>query len=190
VALLQIRLFGDPVLKERSAPVTVFDATLARFGDDLLDTMRAAPGVGLAAPQVGVLKRVFAYDVGVDEETGEHPFGVLVNPVITRREGEQTGEEGCLSFPGIYYECSRAMEVTVSAVDVRGQPLEVHGEGLLARVLQHEADHLDGVLFIERLSRGDRRRALKQWREREFDLEVRGAEPHVHRAATTRTKAL
>ena len=190
MALLQIRLFGDPVLKERSAPVTVFDATLARFGDDLLETMRAAPGVGLAAPQVGVLKRVFAFDVGVDEDTGEHPFGVAVNPVITHREGEQLGEEGCLSFPGIYFECSRAMEVTVAAQDVRGQPLELHGQGLLARVFQHEIDHLDGVLFIERLSRGDRKRALKQWREREFDLEVRGAEPHLHRSQATRTKAL
>jgi len=186
VALLDIRLYGDPVLKEVSAPVTRFDAELARFGADLLETLRAAHGAGLAAPQVGVLKRMFAYDIPPDEETGEHPFGVLVNPVITRREGEQTGDEGCLSFPGLYYECTRAMAVTVAANDVRGQRLELDGEGLLARCFQHEIDHLDGVLFIERLSRGDRRRALKQWRERELDLELRGAEPHLHRSEISR----
>ena len=186
MALLEIRLYGDPVLKQVSAPVTRFDAELARFGDDLLETMRDAHGAGLAAPQVGVLKRMFAYDVGVDEETGEHPFGVLVNPVITRWEGEQDGEEGCLSFPGLYYECTRAMAVTVAANDVRGQRLELDGEGLLARCIQHEIDHLDGVLFIERLSRGDRKRALKQWREREFDLEFQGIEPHLHRSEITK----
>jgi len=182
VALLEIRLFGDPVLKERAAPVTEFGAELARFGDDLLETMRTAAGVGLAAPQVGVLKRVFSYDVGVDEETGEHPFGVLVNPVITRRAGEQDGEEGCLSLPGIYYDCVRAMEVTVAARDVYGTPVTLEGSGLLARVFQHETDHLDGVLFLERLSRGDRKRALKQWRERDLDLEAPGVAPHVHRS--------
>ena len=121
MAVLEIRLYGDPVLNQRSDPVTRFDAELARFGDDLLETLRAAHGAGLAAPQVGVLKRMFAYDIPPDEETGEHPFGVLVNPVITRWEGEQEGEEGCLSFPGIYYACKRAMAVTVAAVDVRGQ---------------------------------------------------------------------
>ena len=182
MALLEIRLFGDPVLTQTSAPVTRFDAELARFGDDLLETLRYAHGAGLAAPQVGVLKRMFAYDIPPDEETGEHPHGVLVNPVITRWEGEQDGEEGCLSFPGLYYACKRAMEVTVDAVDVRGQPLQVEGDGLLARCMQHEIDHLDGVLFIERMSRGDRKRALKQWHEREFDLEFEGIAPHLHRS--------
>jgi peptide deformylase len=180
VAVLEIRLFGDPVLKQRSDPVTRFDAELARFGDDLLETLRAAHGAGLAAPQVGVLKRMFAYDIPPDEETGEHPFGVLVNPVITRWEGEQDGEEGCLSFPGLYYACRRAMTVTVTAVDVGGQELTVDGDGLLARCMQHEIDHLDGVLFIERLSRGDRKRALKAWRERELDLELGAIAPHLH----------
>ena len=186
MAVLEIRLFGDPVLTQRSDPVSRFDAELARFGDDLLETLRAAHGVGLAAPQVGVLKRMFAYDIPADEETGEHPFGVLVNPVITRWEGEQDGEEGCLSFPGLYYACTRAMAVTATAVDVRGRPVEVEGEGLLARCIQHEIDHLDGVLFIDRLSRGDRKRALRQWREREFDLEFQGIEPHLHRSEITK----
>jgi peptide deformylase len=182
VAVLEIRLFGDPVLKQHSDPVTRFDAELIRFGDDLLETLRAAHGAGLAAPQVGVLKRMFAYDIPPDEETGEHPHGVLVNPVITRWEGE---EEGCLSFPGLYYACKRAMAVTVAAQDVRGQALEVAGDGLLARCMQHEIDHLDGVLFIERLSRGDRKRALKQWRERELDLELGDIAPHLHRSELT-----
>jgi peptide deformylase len=183
VAILDIRLYGDPVLKERSAPVTVFDAWLRRFGDDLLETMRAAAGAGLAAPQVGVLKRVFAYDLGEDPETGERgPYGVLVNPVITRAEGEQVGDEGCLSFPGLYYECARAMEVDLTALDVTGSPLAVTGTGMAARCFQHEIDHLDGVLFIERLPRGERKRALRAWREREFDLEHGDAAPHLHRS--------
>ena len=186
MGVLEIRLYGDPVLTEVSAPVTRFDAELVRFGDDLLETLRDAHGAGLAAPQVGVLKRMFAYDIPPDEETGEHPFGVLVNPVITRWEGEQDGEEGCLSFPGLYYACKRAMAVTATAVDVRGRPVEVEGEGLLARCIQHEIDHLDGVLFIDRLSRGDRKRALRQWREREFDLEFQGIEPHLHRSEITK----
>jgi peptide deformylase len=186
VALLEIRLYGDPVLTEVSAPVNRFDAELARFGADLLETLRAAHGAGLAAPQVGVLKRMFAYDIAADEETGEHPFGVLVNPVVTHREGEQTGDEGCLSFPGLYYECTRALAVTVAAQDVHGQRLELDGEGLLARCFQHEIDHLDGVLFIDRLSRSDRKRALKQWRERELDLELGGAAPHLHRSEISR----
>jgi peptide deformylase len=169
VALLEIRLFGDPVLTQKSDPVTRFDAELARFGDDLLETLRYAHGAGLAAPQVGVLKRMFAYDIPPDEETGEHPFGVLVNPVITRWEGEQDGEEGCLSFPGLYYACKRAMVVTASAVDVRGRPLELTGEGLLARCIQHETDHLDGVLFVDRLDRETRRAAMKAIREAEWN---------------------
>ena len=174
MAILEIRLYGDPVLKERSAPVTVFDRRLARFGDDLLETMRAAHGAGLAAPQVGVLQRVFAYDRGADEETGEHPFGVVVTPRITAAEGEQTGEGGCQSLPGLWYECTRAAAVRVAAQDVSGAPLDLSGEGQLARVFQHEIDHLDGVLFIERLPRGERKKALRAWRERELDLEVRG----------------
>ena len=165
MAVLAIRLFGDPVLTQRSGPVTRFDAELARFGDDLLETLRFAHGAGLAAPQVGVLKRMFAYDIPPDEETGEHPFGVLVNPVITRWEGEQDGEEGCLSFPGLYYACKRAMAVTVAAQDVRGQALQLDGEGLLARCIQHEIDHLDGVLFIDRLSPLKRNMVLRRYRK-------------------------
>jgi peptide deformylase len=183
VALLEIRLFGDPVLRERAAEVTEFDGGLARFGDDLLATMREAHGVGLAAPQVGVLKRVFAYDVPADEEEEtQRAYGVLVNPEIIQREGEQTGLEGCLSFPGLYYDCIRALSVVVAAQDVTGARLQVEGEGTLARVFQHEIDHLDGVLFIDKLSRGDRKRAMREWRERDLSLEAPDARPHVHRS--------
>ena len=184
---LEIRLFGDPVLRERAAEVTEFDAWLARFGDDLLETLHAAHGVGLAAPQVGVLRRVFAYDVPIgDEEGGERVAGVLVNPVIIRQEGEQTGPEGCLSFPGLYYDCTRALEVTVAARDVAGAHLEVTGEGMVARAFQHEIDHLDGVLFIDRLSRADRKRAMREWREQDLALETPGVAPHVHRSDSAR----
>jgi peptide deformylase len=182
VARLEIRLFGDPVLRERAAEVTDFDAWLARFGDDLLETMRDAHGVGLAAPQVGVMRRVLAYDVPIDDEGEERETGVLVNPEITRREGEQTGPEGCLSFPGLYYDCTRSLEVTVDAQDVTGKRLRVDGEGMLARVFQHEIDHLDGVLFIDHLSRADRKRAMREWREGDLTLESPGAAPHVHRS--------
>jgi peptide deformylase len=176
-------MFGDPVLREHAAEVTEFDAWLARFGDDLLETMREAHGVGLAAPQVGVLKRVFAYDVPEDQEEGQaREYGVLVNPSIVQREGEQYGLEGCLSFPGMYYECTRALSVVVAAQDVTGKRLRVEGEGLLARVFQHEIDHLDGVLFIDHLSRADRKRAMREWRERDLGLETPGARPHVHRS--------
>jgi peptide deformylase len=187
VAILEIRLFGDPVLREHAAEVTEFTPWLARFGDDLLDTMRAAYGVGLAAPQVGVLLRLFAYDVplsedGEDGQDAERVSGVLVNPAITARDGEQTGLEGCLSFPGLYYDCTRAHEVTVDAQDVTGKRLEVTGEGMLARVFQHEIDHLDGVLFIDRLARGDRKRAMREWRERDLTLEPPAIRPHLHRS--------
>jgi peptide deformylase len=191
VAILSIRLFGDPVLKQRSAPVTTYDADLARFGDDLMETMRDADGVGLAAPQVGTLKRLFAYDLGADAETGEHPHGVLVNPRITHTEGEQTGEEGCLSLPGLYYDCTRAMAVRVAAQDVTGAAVDLSGEGLLARVFQHEIDHLDGVVFLDRLPRDTRKLALKAWRERELQLESpehpEGAPPHLHRSDLLQT---
>ncbi len=187
MAILEIRLFGDPVLREHAAEVTDFDAWLARFGDDLLGTMRAANGVGLAAPQVGVLLRAFAYDVPVDEDGQVRDSGVLVNPVIAHREGEQTGPEGCLSFPGLYYDCTRSLKVVVDARDVTGRRLRVEGEGLLARVFQHETDHLDGVLFLDRLSRADRKRAMREWRERDLSLEAPGVLPHVHRSDTAQS---
>ena len=168
MAVLEIRLFGDPVLKQRSDPVTRFDAELVRFGDDLLETLRSAYGVGLAAPQVGVLKRMFAYDIPPDEETGEHPFGVLVNPVITRWEGEQDGEEGCLSLPGMSFNTVRALRVVATGMNMHGEPVQIEGSELLARCVQHETDHLDGVLFIDRLDAAARKEAMKTIRQAEW----------------------
>ena len=166
MALLEIRLFGDPVLTQRSGPVTRFDAELARFGDDLLETLQFAHGAGLAAPQVGVLKRMFAYDIPADEETGEHPFGVLVNPVITRWEGEQDGEEGCLSFPGERFPLRRSERVQVTGTDLNGAPVRIEVDGWRARIMQHEFDHLDGVLYVDRLGDGDWKTAQKIARKR------------------------
>ena len=191
MAILPIRLYGDPVLTQRASPVEVFDAALASFADDLLATMHAANGVGLAAPQVGVLRRMFAYDLGTDPDSGERrPHGVLVNPRVTRAEGEQTGDEGCLSFPGLYYECTRAELVEVAAADVSGAALDLVASGLLARIFQHEIDHLDGVLFIDRLPREARKLAMRAWRERELDLEAPGAQPHLHVSAGSGPAAL
>lgn len=174
-----IRLFGDPVLRTPAEPVKEFDAELRKLVKDLTDTMLEAPGVGLAAPQIGVGLRVFTYFI--DDEVGH-----LINPVLRLSEEEETDEEGCLSFPGLSYPTKRAFEVVATGFDMHGEPVTIEGSGQLARCVQHETDHLDGVLFIDRLSRGDRKRALRQWREREFDLEFQGIEPHLHRSEITK----
>ena len=174
-----IRLFGDPVLTTPAEEVTTFDKELRVLVKDLTETMVDAPGAGLAAPQIGVSLRVFTYDV-------DSVIGHLVNPVIgVRSDEEQDGDEGCLSFPGLAFPTPRHMRVVASGFNMHGDPVTLEGSELLARCIQHEVDHLDGVLFIERLSRGDRKRALKQWREREFDLELEGFEPHLHRSDLT-----
>ncbi len=163
MAILLIRTFGDPVLRERGREVEAFDDNLKRLADDMLETMYAAPGVGLAAPQVGRSMRLVVIDVG------DGPLQ-LVNPMLSGHEGEQVGEEGCLSIPGVYFEVPRANKVRCDAVDPSGEPVTVEGEGLLARALQHEVDHVDGVLFIDRLTDEDRRRALALIREQQMGL--------------------
>src|SRR5262249_29925082 len=144
-----VRIYGDPVLRQKSAPVTEFDDTLASLAEDLRETMAAYRGVGLAANQVGVLQRVLVVDVPIDEET--HARFTLVDPVIARRWGSEAGGEGCLSIPGVWEDVSRAERIEVRAVDERGRPLAIEAGGYLARAIQHEVDHLDGVLFIDRL---------------------------------------
>ena len=134
-----IRLFGDPVLRTPAAPVTDFDKELRRLVEDLTDTMRDAPGAGLAAPQIGVGLRVFTWDV-------EGELGHLVNPVLDLSEEEQLGPEGCLSLPGLSLDCRRAMRAVAKGFDMHGEPVTIEGHELLARALQHETDHLDGVL--------------------------------------------
>jgi len=156
---LDIRTFGDPVLKTRAAPVESFDESLVRLTQDMLATMRDNEGVGLAANQVGRLKRVFVAAIE-DEEY------VITNPVLTdRSETTETAPEGCLSIPGIQVDVERPIAVTVSGQDVSGKPLHIEASDLLARILQHEVDHLDGVLILDRTDRQSRKAAMREWRE-------------------------
>jgi peptide deformylase len=161
VAIQPIRLFGDPVLRTRAEPVVDFDAELRRLVKDLSDTMMDAPGVGLAAPQLGVSLRVFTY-VADDE------LGHLVNPDLDLSAEEQDGPEGCLSLPGIEYDCIRAQRVVAKGFNEYGDPVVIEGSDLLARCIQHETDHLDGILFIDRLDRASRKAAMKAIREAEW----------------------
>lgn len=146
--------YGAEGLQRATTPVTVFDEELQRLIDDMIDTMYAAPGVGLAAPQVGVPKRVCVIDLSVGKRGGE--LMTLVNPEFIARDGMQLEEEGCLSLPGFNATVARPSTAVVRAQDRHGKPVTVEGTGLLARALQHELDHLDGVLFVDRL-RGIRR---------------------------------
>jgi peptide deformylase len=141
--------YGAPVLQAPASPVTEFDDSLQSLIDDMIDTMYAAPGIGLAAPQVGVALRVFVIDLSVGKRGGE--VITMINPEFTLREGMQLEEEGCLSVPGFNATVARPERAVVKGLDRHGQPKVVEGTGLLARALQHEIDHLDGVLFLDRL---------------------------------------
>ena len=148
----RVRLYGDPVLRTRAAEVTSFDDSLRALAADMRDTMHAYRGVGLAANQVGVLQRIVVVDVpGLEEPDPPHRH-TLVNPVIRDRHGSEVGEEGCLSIPGMYEDVARALTLTVDFRDEHGVPVTLAAEGYLARAIQHEVDHLDGVLFVDRLS--------------------------------------
>ena len=150
MAVRPVRLYGDPVLRQKARPVDEIDDAIRALVDDLRETMRAYSGVGLAATQIGVLQRVLVVDVPVDDQTRARY--ALINPVLDQRAGTETGEEGCLSIPGVYEDVRRARQVRVRALDEHGRPVEMVAEGYLARALQHEVDHLDGVLFVDRLS--------------------------------------
>jgi peptide deformylase len=154
VTVRPIRLLGDAVLRTPCDPVTTFDAELRALVRDLLETVAEPGRAGLAAPQIGVTARVFSYNA-------EDQIGYLVNPVIVARDGEQDGEEGCLSIPGLYFPTPRAMRVTAEGFDVHGEPVTIEGSGFLARALQHETDHLDGVLYVDTLTGDSRRQALR-----------------------------
>jgi peptide deformylase len=153
MAVLPILEAPHPLLKVRAEPVAAVDAALRKLAQDMLETMYAAPGIGLAAPQVGVTKRLFVADIA-DRKGGEEPRPmVLVNPEVAwRSEEEVVQEEGCLSLPGQFAEVARPASVRVRYQDLEGETREVEAEGLLARCLQHEIDHLDGVLFTDHLS--------------------------------------
>ena len=156
-----IRLFGDPVLRTPATPVVDFDKELRRLVQDLTDTMLDAPGAGLAAPQIGVGLRVFTWNV-------EGEVGHLVNPSLDLSEEIQDGEEGCLSIPGLTFDCRRALSVVAKGFDMYGEPVVIEGSELLARAIQHETDHLDGILFIDRLDRETRKLAMKAIREADW----------------------
>lgn len=157
--LREIRLYPDPVLRTESAEVTEFDGALSALAADMIETMRAAPGVGLAAPQVGVGQRLAVVDTSVGREPGA--LRVLVNPRILEEEGESYDFEGCLSIPGVSEKVSRPERVRIEAQALDGSRFELEAEGLEARVVCHEIDHLDGVLFIDRV-RGLRRDRLRR----------------------------
>ena len=157
-----IRLLGDPVLRSPADPVVDFDKELRTLVTNLVDTMRDEAGAGLAAPQIGVGLRVFAFDV-------DDVLGHIVNPVLAfPDEEEQDGPEGCLSIPGVYVDTKRRLNVVAKGFNQHGDPIQIVGAGQLARCLQHETDHLDGVLFIERLDPARRKEAMKEIRASEW----------------------
>ncbi|HUA28674.1 MAG TPA: peptide deformylase [Streptosporangiaceae bacterium] len=169
-----IRLFGDPVLRTPAEPVHDFDAELRKLVKDLTETMLEAPGVGLAAPQIGVGLRVFVYNI-------DDVLGHLINPTLRLSDDEETDDEGCLSFPGLAYPTPRAHGVVARGVDMHGEPVVLEGTGQLARCVQHETDHLDGVLFIDRLDPAQRKLAMKEIRAAEWwgePVPVVKASPH------------
>lgn len=170
MAIQPIRVFGDPVLTTPAAPVETFDRELRRLVEDLTETMQSAPGVGLAAPQIGVPLRVFTYWV-------DDVLGHLCNPVLDLGDETELGDEGCLSIPGLAFPTSRSLRVVAKGVDMHGEPVVLEGSDLLARCVQHETDHLDGVLFVDRLDAETRKEAMRAIRQSEwFDLGAAGPE--------------
>jgi peptide deformylase len=172
MATHQIRVFGDPVLQRPAAPVTDVDGGLASLVDAMYETMYDAPGSGLAAPQVGVQRRFFVYDVG------DGP-NVLLNPEIIEATGEWTFEEGCLSIPGLAFEIVRPKVVTVRAIDLAGNEVVIEGDELLGRVFLHEIDHLDGVLMLDRLDATMRKQAMRELREQGMGVLTPGGRRHA-----------
>ncbi|MCI0530403.1 MAG: peptide deformylase [candidate division Zixibacteria bacterium] len=147
---LPIRIFGDPVLRLKAKSINKIDATIIKLAQEMFETMRQASGIGLAGNQVGVAKRIFVIDLS--PVIPESKPMVLINPEMTESKGEQFGEEGCLSIPGIHEDVARFKQVKFSALDLSGKKFEIEASDLLARALQHELDHLNGILFIDHLS--------------------------------------
>jgi peptide deformylase len=153
----EIRTYGDPVLKSQSLAIENIDDKLVRLTDAMLDIMYDAPGIGLAAPQIGVQKQLFVYDIGDGAE-------VLINPVVVESAGEWVYEEGCLSIPGLYVEMVRPKEILLKGINIDGEEVSVEADELLARLFQHELDHLNGVLMFERMTPDQRTEALAEYR--------------------------
>ena len=169
MSIKDIRLFGDPILRTAALEVVDFDKELRQLVADLTETMMDAPGAGLAAPQIGVGLRVFTYHV--DGELGH-----LINPSLDLSSDLEDGPEGCLSFPGMSYDIPRALRVVAKGQDMHGEPVLLEGSEILARCIQHETDHLDGILFIDRMDVEQRKLAMKAIREAEW---AGGAAPPV-----------
>ena len=170
MATYDIRIFGDPVLKQRAAEITDVDGRLAKLAEDMIETMYAAPGAGLAAPQIGVQKRMFVYDSGDGPRT-------IINPVLSESRGEWEYEEGCLSVPGLFWPITRPKEVHLTGFDLEGNEVSIEADEFEARVFQHELDHLDGTLLLERLDPDTKKLALRTLRARDLarldDADVR-----------------
>lgn len=169
MAIYPIRQFGDPVLRQRAREVEEIDGSLARLVEDMIETMYDAPGVGLAAPQVGVERRLFVYDVGDGPQA-------VINPVIVEASGEWTYEEGCLSIPDLSWNVVRPNAVHLRGFGIDGEEIDIEGDELLGRCFQHEMDHLDGILLVERLEDDQRKEAMSILRKRALDA----AMPSVH----------
>jgi peptide deformylase len=165
----EIRTFGDPVLKAVAEPITNIDERLVRLTDEMFKVMYEAPGIGLAAPQIGVQRQVFVYDI--DEERK-----VILNPQIVESSGEWVYDEGCLSIPGLYVEMVRPKRVLVRGINLDGNQVEFEADELLARLFQHEIDHLNGVLMFDRMTPDQRKEAVKLYRARED--QPKDAEPY------------
>ncbi len=165
MAVLSIRELPDAVLREKAKPVTRFDDELQTLIDDMFETMYAAPGLGLAAPQIGRSLRLFVYDLKESDDLPRYT-GVLINPAFVSKSGTQTGEEGCLSVADYRTQLARANKAAVKGLDRNGREVTVEGEGLMARLLQHEMDHLDGTLFVDRMSSLKRQMYFKRLKKR------------------------
>jgi peptide deformylase len=175
MSILPIRILGDPVLREPCSDVVTFDEHLQALCRDMLETMYDAPGVGLAAPQIGLSLRLFVYDA----EQGASP-GVVANPLLSDLAGEVVEEEGCLSIPNLWAKTPRAARVRLTGLDEKGRPISLFGEDLVARIFQHETDHVNGTLFIDRLGAEERRQVMAALRDR--DLAGGGSRSSGHSA--------
>jgi peptide deformylase len=167
VSPYSIRLFGDPVLKQQAREITEIDAKLVRLSEDMALTLEEAHGLGLAAPQVGVQKRMFVYDL--HDGTGTR---TILNPTIVESRGEWTYDEGCLSVPGLSWEIVRPKEIHLTGVDLEGNEVSIEADELIGRLFQHELDHLNGVLLLEHLDADQRKQALRILRRRQFEREA------------------
>ncbi|MEZ4415382.1 MAG: peptide deformylase [Gemmatimonadota bacterium] len=171
MSIRPIRILGDPVLRESAALVESFDEALAELVEDMWETMYHADGIGLAAPQIGVSQRIFVIDVRRSDEDGPEPLALINPTVVDSSKKTEKAPEGCLSIPGMEDVVTRPIAVRVEALDLSGAPLVLEADGLFARALQHEIDHLDGVLFIDRLSPLKRRLLLERWKKAQADEE-------------------